>query len=124
MQIIARALSDNRQIYRGASFSADHAHGFRQRLASSGHSIHFIDDIVGPQVHIRRRCALDDTADLRQIRIGIHADIGSDTIIDSLGLFCQFVQFLCGVILGIRIIQSLHQSAVHTVLQLFIGDLA
>ena len=79
---------------------------------------------VGPQVHIRRRCALDDTADLRQIRIGIHADIGSDTIIDSLGLFCQFVQFLCGVILGIRIIQSLHQSAVHTVLQLFIGDLA
>jgi len=49
-QFIARALSDNRQIYRGASFSADHAHGFRQRLARSGHSIHFIDDIVGPHI--------------------------------------------------------------------------
>ena len=124
MQIVARTLSDNRQVYRGARFSADHAHGFRQRLARSGHSIHFIDDIVGPQVHIRCRCALNDTADLRQIRIGIHADIGSDTVIDSLSLFRQLVQFFCGVILGIRVIQSLHQSAVHTVLQLFIGDLA
>ena len=116
MQIVTRALSDDGQVHCGTLFAADHAHSFRQCLTCGGFAVHFVDDIIGSKIHIRCRSSFDDTADLRQVRLGIHADIRTDTVVDSLGLFGQCIQFLCCIILGIRIVQGIHQATEHTVL--------
>ena len=123
VQIVPGALSDNGQIHCGPGFSADHIHRFRQRLTCSGDTVHFIDNIVGTQIHISCRCSFDHAADLGQIGLGIHADIGTDAKVNALCLFRQFIQLLCGIVLGIRVIQRVHQATEHTVFQLFIGDL-
>ena len=46
-------------------------------------------------IHIRSRSSLDHPADLRQVGIGIHTDICSNAIVDTLGLLRQFIQFFC-----------------------------